>query len=400
MAASAKGKKGQPAEKIVLFGRPGNNMKMGIVGLPNVGKSTLFNVLGRAQAEAANYPFCTIDPNVGKVDVPDRRFDWLVSHWKPASVVRAQLTVTDIAGLVKGAASGAGLGNAFLSHIRAVDGIYHVVRAFEDVEVTHVEDSVDPVRDLEIITDELRLKDLEFVNTALPKLRVQVERVDKTKKGDLACLEKVLEMLEAKKNLRTYPEWTAKEIEFINTLQLLTTKPVVYLVNLSMTDYLRQKNKWLVKIADWVKANGGEPVIPISGEFEGKLKEIEDPAEKKAWLATLGPKVISSLPKVIRTGYHHLDLIHFFTTGADEVRAWTVRRHSRAPQAAGQIHTDFEKGFICAEVTAYEDFNAAGSEAAAKAAGKVRTQGKEYVVLDGDIIFFKFNVAKGGQPKK
>ena len=371
---------------------------MGIVGLPNVGKSTLFNLLGKAQAEAANYPFCTIDPNEGKVDVPDRRFDWLRDHWKPSSNVRARLTVFDIAGLVRGAHAGQGLGNAFLSHIRAVDGIYHVVRTFEDPEVTHVEDSVDPIRDLEIITEELRLKDIEFVNAVLPKLRLQAEKVDKTKKGDLALLEKVLDLLNQKVNLRTQTSWTAKEIEFINSLQLLTTKPIVYLVNLSEADFIRKKNKWLPKIAEWVKAHGGEPVLPVSGVFESKLKEMS-PDEKKAYLATLPPNTVSSLPKIIRTGYHHLDLIHFFTVGQDEVRAWTVRRLSKAPQAAGQIHTDFEKGFICAEVTPYEDFKAAGGEAAAKAAGKTRTQGKEYEVQDGDIMFFKFNVAKSGKAK-
>lgn len=396
--AAKKGKEA-PAEKIVLFGRPGNNMKMGIVGLPNVGKSTLFNLLGKAQAEAANYPFCTIDPNEGKVDVPDRRFDWLRDHFKPSSNVRAKLTVFDIAGLVKGASTGAGLGNAFLSHIRAVDGIYHVVRCFEDVEVTHVEDTVDPVRDLDIITEELRLKDIEFVKAALPKLKVQAERVDKTKKVDVEICEKVLQLLNDNQNLRTQTTWNAKEIEFINSLQLLTTKPVVYLVNLSEKDFIAKKNKWLGKVAEWVKNHGGEPIIPVSGVFESKLKDMAA-EERKAFLATLPPNTTSSLPKIIRTGYHHLDLVHFFTVGQDEVRAWTVRRHSKAPQAAGQIHTDFEKGFICAEVTPYEDFKEAGTETAAKAAGKTRTQGKEYIVQDGDIMFFKFNVAKSGKAAK
>jgi len=375
----------------VLMGRPSNNLKIGIVGMPNVGKSTLFNVLTKLNVPAENYPFCTIDPNEARVSVPDERYDWLVDHWKPASKVSAVLQVTDIAGLIRGASTGEGLGNAFLSHIRATDGIFHVTRVFEDADVTHVEGAIEPVRDLEIIIEELILKDIEQCNTAIESVERQLKHTkDKTKSAELEVLKRVKETLEAKKQLRL-TEWKANDIEVLNMHQFLTAKPVVYLINMSEKDYIKKGNKWLPKIKAWVDAHGGEPMVPFCGALEAKLVELGDDASKKYQEEI---KANTAIPKIIKTGYHTLELIHFFTCGSDEVKCWTIRKGTKAPQAAGVIHTDFERGFICAEVMKFEDYKEHGSEGAVKAAGKLKQEGKNYTVIDGDIIFFKFNVSK------
>lgn len=361
---------------------------MGIVGLPNVGKSTLFNVLTKLSAPAENYPFCTIDPNEARVFVPDERYEWLVSQYSPASKVPAALSITDIAGLIRGASAGEGLGNAFLSHIRAVDGIFHVIRVFDDEEVTHVEGALDPLRDIEIINNELIFKDIEMTTKRKEVLERELHhKKDKKKLQELETVNKVLSLLEEKKLIRLQ-EWKAQEIDVVNSLSLLTAKPTVYLINMSERDYIRKGNKWLAKVKEWVDAHGGEPMVPFSGAIEQQYLTL---SEEEAKAFSEEKKTQSAIPKIIKTGYHSLDLIHFFTCGADEVKCWTIRKGTKAPQAAGTIHTDFEKGFICAEVMKYDEFKESGSESAMKAAGKYRQEGKNYEVTDGDIIYFKAN---------
>nr|XP_012608852.1 obg-like ATPase 1 isoform X1 [Microcebus murinus] len=381
-----------------IIGRFGTSLKIGIVGLPNVGKSTFFNVLTNSQASAENFPFCTIDPNESRVPVPDERFDFLCQYHKPASKIPAFLNVVDIAGLVKGAHNGQGLGNAFLSHISACDGIFHLTRAFEDDDITHVEGSVDPIRDIEIIHEELQLKDEEMVGPIIDKLeKVAVRGGDKKLKPEYDIMCKVKSwVIDQKKPVRFYHDWNDKEIEVLNKHLFLTSKPMVYLVNLSEKDYIRKKNKWLIKIKEWVdKYDPGALVIPFSGALELKLQELSAEERQKYLEANMTQ---SALPKIIKAGFAALQLEYFFTAGPDEVRAWTIRKGTKAPQAAGKIHTDFEKGFIMAEVMKYEDFKEEGSENAVKAAGKYRQQGRNYIVEDGDIIFFKFNTPQ--QPKK
>ncbi|EEA20619.1 Obg-like ATPase [Talaromyces marneffei ATCC 18224] len=390
-------KKEQAPEKIPL-GRPGNNLKSGIVGLANVGKSTLFQAITKCSlGNPANFPYATIDPEEARVIVPDARYDWLCEQYKPKSRVPANLTVYDIAGLTRGASTGAGLGNAFLSHIRAVDAIFQVVRCFDDAEIIHVEGDVDPVRDLNIISEELRLKDIEFVEKALENLAKQTRRGGqslemKKLKEEEATVAKILQLLKDGKDVRKN-DWTPKEVEVINPLFLLTAKPVVYLVNLSEKDYLRQKNKHLPKIAEWVKEHAtGDPIIPLSICFEERLTRFETEAEAEEECKKLGTK--SALPKIIVTMRNALQLGSFFTCGSDEVRQWTIRKGTKAPQAAGVIHTDFEKTFIQAIVFNYNTLKELGDEAAVKAAGKVMTKGKEYVVEDGDILLIKAGAAK------
>jgi len=386
----------------VKFGRVKNNLKMGVVGLPNVGKSSLFNLLTEQSAAAENYPFCTIEPNEARCAVPDARFDFLCDLWKPPSCYPAYLHVTDIAGLIKGASEGAGLGNAFLSHIQAVDGIFHVVRAFDNDDVVHVEDSVDPVRDLETIQNELCKKDLEILAR-----NKQAEEAQARKAGGAYKLSplfndtfaKLKEMLEKNVPVRD-GTWSAGEIELINEkTQLITTKPVIYLINLSQGDFIRKKNKWLAKIHKWVTEHGGGTMIPFSVEFEEKLWKLKEPEEKEAFLKESG--ATSNLPKIITNGYTQLGLIYYFTAGEPEVRCWTIRDGCLAPQAAGVIHSDFERGFIKAEVCSFNDFKelCGGRKGMAeiKAAGKYRQEGKTYTVQDGDIIHFQFNVTA---PKK
>lgn len=383
----------QPRKPIV--GRLGTNLKMGIVGLPNVGKSTFFNILTKLQAAAENFPFCTIDPNEGRVPVPDTRFDFLVEKYKPASKVPAYLNVVDIAGLVKGANEGHGLGNAFLSHIKACDGIFHMLRIFDDEEIVHVEGGVDPIRDIEIINEELRLKDLEYVEKIHDDVEKKVTRAnDKTLKFDYEVLHKVLDIVKnEKKWVRTH-DWNEREIEILNKHLLLTSKPVVYLLNMSEQEYIKKKNKWLPKIKQWVdEHDAGAIMIPFSAAFELKLQEMATDDERKAYMTE--HNTTSNMEKIIVTGYKALQLGYFFTAGEDEVKCWTIQVGTKAPQAAGRIHTDFEKGFIMAEVMKFDDFKEHGSEAAVKAAGKYRQQGKAYTVEDGDIILFKFNAGAG-----
>lgn len=383
-----------------LIGRVGTNLKIGIVGVPNVGKSTFFNVLTKSEVAAENFPFCTINPNESRVPVPDDRYEYLCEYYKPESRVPAFLNVVDIAGLVKGASEGHGLGNAFLSHINACDAIYHMCRAFESDEVTHVEGDVNPVRDLEIIFDELRMKDLQILQPVLDKMEKVVSRsgVDKAKKFEYDTLVKIHNLLETTKRHVRFETWNDKEIEILNQYLFLTSKPMIYLVNLSEEEYIKKKNKWLPKIKAWVDEHDpGASIIPFSGAFEFKV--IEMPEDERAKYLK-EKQTTSALEKIIKTGYKVLQLEYFFTCGKDEVRAWTIQKGTKAPQAAGRIHGDFEKGFIMAEVMKFSDFKAEGSEAAVKAAGKYRQQGRSYVVDDGDIILFKFNAGAGLQGKK
>jgi obg-like ATPase 1 len=361
---------------------------MGIVGFPNVGKSSTFNLLSKLQVKAENFCFCTIDPTVAKVPVADERFDFLISKHKPKSRVPATLTVYDIAGLVRGAHKGDGLGNSFLSHIQAVDGIYHLVRAFDDEAVAHHENDVNPIRDLEVICEELVMKDLEILGKRIDDLKHKIERFNDDKAiKEMELCQKIKKFLDEKKWIKDQ-EWAAREIDFLNEFRFFTAKPVVYLVNISERDFKRKKNKYLPKINDWIKTNCPGKMIPYSVTYEQNQANSGEEAK--------GPSMID---KIINTGYDSLDLIRFFTAGPDEVRGWTVRKNSKAPKAAGVIHTDFEKGFICAEVMKYADFKELGSEQKVKGAGKYRQNGREYVVEDGDIIFFKFNVSKSKKKK-
>lgn len=391
-------KKDEP-ERPPLLGRLGTNLKVGLVGLPNVGKSTLFNILTSSQVAAENFPFCTIDPNESRVPVPDKRYDYLCDYFQPLSKVPAFLNVVDIAGLVKGANEGQGLGNAFLSHIRACDAIFHLCRCFEDENVSHVEGDINPVRDIEIINEELRLKDEEYLLNIIDKMERTVLRGgDKKAKPEYDVLCKIKNLVvDEKKHIR-FSDWNALEIEVLNKHLFLTSKPMIYLINLSEKDYIKKKNKWLPKIKEWVDKNDPKAaIIPFSGAFEHKLTEM-DLEEKKKCLQEV--QANSNLEKIIVTGYKTLQLAYFFTSGKDEVKAWTIQKGTKAPQAAGRIHTDFEKGFIMAEVMKFDDFKEEGSETALKAAGKYRQQGRNYIVEDGDIIFFKFNAGAGLQGKK
>ncbi|OEH80674.1 obg-like ATPase 1 [Cyclospora cayetanensis] len=391
-------KKKDEVEEKILLGRPRNTLKMGMVGLPNVGKSTTFNLLCKQSVPAENYPFCTIDPHEARMNVPDDRFRWLCGHFKPKSEVSATLSIFDIAGLVPGAHRGQGLGNAFLSHIQAVDGIFHVVRAFADEDIVHSEGEVDPVKDLTTISSELRLKDLERAQRLIEDLQKtsrQQKAADKARKLQEEVLQAVVKLLEDEKWVQQ-GNWKAAEVEVLNEYQFLTAKTVVYLVNMSEKDFIRQKNKWLAKIHNWVQENVQGPIIPYSAFFENKLAEQPDDEAREAYIKSSGASK-SMLDKIIQTGYHALHLIHFFTCGEDEVKCWTIRAGTKAPQAAGVIHSDFERGFICAEVYKYNDLVELGSENAVKAAGKYLQKGKDYVVEDGDIIFFKFNVTNSGK---
>lgn len=362
----------------------------GIVGLPNVGKSTLFNALvATQQAEAANYPFCTIDPNVGRVSVPDKRLDEISALAKSEKIIPTQLEFVDIAGLVKGASKGEGLGNQFLSHIREVDAIVYMLRCFEDGDIMHVEGSIDPLRDWEIIETELLLADLEGLERRKDSLAKKAKGGDKESKETLELVEQALKLASDGKPLRNLPQGDAEEKKKVKALQLLTTKPIMVVCNVD-EDSAAKGNGISAKIIDYCKQHD-IPAVIISAKIESEVALLETEAEKKEFLEALGLNE-TGLAQIVRTGYARLDLLTFFTAGPKEARAWTVNKGAHAPQAAGVIHTDFEKGFIRAETIAYPDFIACGGEAGAKEKGKLRLEGKEYLVQDGDIFHFRFNV--------
>ncbi len=362
--------------------------RCGIVGLPNVGKSTIFNALTAAGIDAANYPFCTIEPNVGIVPMPDSRLDTLSDMVKTKNKVNTQMEFVDIAGLVKGASSGEGLGNQFLGHIRMVDAIVHVIRCFDDDNVVHVDGSVDPARDQEIITMELIMADLETVEKRLKKAQSQAKSGDKAIIAQAAFLEKLFQVLDGGKTARTLSPESQKEEEQLAELCLLTTKPTLYVANVSEDDAL-EGNKY-VRALETLAAQEEAGVVVIAGNIEEELSQL-DPEEQQEFLADMGMNE-PGLNRLIKAGYELLGLITFFTVGEKETKAWTIAKGTTAPGAAGKIHTDFERGFIRAETISYDDYVACGGEPGAKDKGLMRSEGKEYIVKDGDCILFRFNV--------
>lgn len=364
-------------------------MKLGIVGLPNVGKSTLFNSLTKAGAESANYPFCTIDPNVGMVYVPDKRIDELTKLYDSKKTIPAVIEFVDIAGLVKGASKGEGLGNKFLSNIREVDAIVHVVRCFEDTNVVHVDGNIGPLRDIETINLELIFSDLDILDRRLAKA-IKGLKADKTLKIEIALLERIKEALESGQSARTL-EYTDEEQVIVDTFNFLTTKPVIYAANVAEDDLSDdgESNEFVAQVRKFA-ADESSAAFVISAKIEEELSTLEE-EDKAEFLEALGV-TDTGLDKLIAASYELLGLISYLTAGEKETRAWTITKGTKAPGAAGKIHTDFERGFIRAEIVAYDDLMASGNYSTAKEKGLVRVEGKEYVVKDGDVVLFRFNV--------
>jgi GTP-binding protein YchF len=363
-------------------------MKCGIVGLPNVGKSTLFNCLSSAKAQAANYPFCTIEPNVGQVTVPDYRLERLSELVNPVRVQPANVEIVDIAGLVRGASKGEGLGNQFLGNIRETNAIIHVLRCFENENVTHVDGSVDPIRDKETIDTELQLKDLDTIEKRLDKAKKMAKSGEKEAKLNVTTLERLIAFVLEGRNVRGF-ERSEREQELIKEMQLLTDKPVLYLCNVDESA-AKSGNAYVDRVVEMAAAEGAG-CIHIAVSTESDIAELETYEEKQLFLEELGLED-AGVNRVIRAAYELLNLQTYFTAGVKEVRAWTIKKNFTAPQAAGVIHSDFEKGFIRAEVISFVDYDALGSENAVKEAGKMRVEGKEYIVQDGDVMHFRFNV--------
>ena len=363
-------------------------LKCGIVGMPNVGKSTLFNCLSNAKAQSANFPFCTIEPNLGTINVPDQRLEKLEELVNPERVLPATIEIVDIAGLVKGASKGEGLGNKFLANIRETEAIIHVLRCFDDDNVVHVDGSVDPIRDKEIIDYELQMKDLETIEKKISNIKRAASTGDKDAKKQLSLLEKYQDALNAGLSARTI-EVEKGDIKFVDELQLLTNKPVLYVCNVD-EDAVVDGNEYVEQVKENVKDEDAEILI-LGAAIEADINELDTYEDRQMFLEELGLSE-AGVNKLITKAYHLLKLQTYFTAGVKEVRAWTIHKGDTAPKAAGVIHTDFEKGFIRAEVINYDDYVSFGSEAAVKEVGKMRVEGKEYIVKDGDVMHFRFNV--------
>ena len=364
-------------------------MKAGIVGLPNVGKSTLFNCLSNSRAQSANFPFCTIEPNLGVINVPDHRLDHLSKLINPKKIIPSTVEIVDIAGLVKGASKGEGLGNQFLANIRETDAIIHVLRCFDDDNIVHVNGTIDPIRDKEIIEIELQLKDLETAE----KRKVKIDRAAKTgnknAQKELDILEKIIFSLESSMNVRSINFSKEDRMEYVKPMQLITNKPVLYICNVG-EEAAMKGNGYVEKVRECVSSEKAE-VLVMAVSIEADINELESVEERKLFLEDLGLSEPGSA-KLIRSAYHLLSLHTYFTAGQKEVRAWPIKKGASATNAAGVIHSDFEKGFIRAEVISYSDYKAYGSEQRAKEAGKMRIEGKDYIVEDGDVIHFRFNI--------